>query len=365
MSINIFTTSSDAGQSTTDLNGQFVFSQVLIDCLLRLKYTPEDKKELISFCKNQYKDNDVELNNIREFKQEYSPDNVVWWYTRESFFYKTLNAALRTQNIHLIFLFRAYISDIHRQLRNHQARTSVRVYRSQMISNDELKTLKECRGKYISVNSFFSTSTDYEQALSFLDVPDGIDNLVPVVFDIDANPQMITTKSFADISEYSEFNNESEILFMLGSIFRLQSVKRNSDDQVWIVRMILCNENEYELKHVLEDMIQQLGNGETNLYTLGKLLWQMGKFYLAETYFNRLLDELPPNDPLLIDLYERLAILSSQTGNWNKSVKLHENAMALKKKKKNKYQVNNFVEHYLKGMLKCIGVEIRTYPQRP
>ncbi|CAF1147444.1 unnamed protein product [Rotaria magnacalcarata] len=41
LSINIFTT---GGSSTTGVNGQFVFSQVLIDCLLRLKPTKADKK---------------------------------------------------------------------------------------------------------------------------------------------------------------------------------------------------------------------------------------------------------------------------------------------------------------------------------
>ncbi|CAF5160798.1 unnamed protein product, partial [Rotaria sp. Silwood1] len=47
LSINIFTTSTDAGKSTMGINGQFVFSQVLIDCLLRLKSNQTDTKELI------------------------------------------------------------------------------------------------------------------------------------------------------------------------------------------------------------------------------------------------------------------------------------------------------------------------------
>ncbi|CAF3311750.1 unnamed protein product, partial [Rotaria sp. Silwood2] len=94
LSINIFITGTDAGTSTTGVNGQFVFSQVLIDCLLRLKYTSTDKKELIRFCQQKYEGNSTELSNLREFNQDYSPNQVLWWYTRESFFYKTLNAVL-------------------------------------------------------------------------------------------------------------------------------------------------------------------------------------------------------------------------------------------------------------------------------
>ena len=113
LSFNIFTTSASANKSTSRINGQFVFFQVLIDCLLRLKSTETDKNELISRCRDKYEDNNSELNNLDEFEQHYSPDKALWWYTRESFFYKTLNAALRTQNIHMIFLFRAFIVDIY------------------------------------------------------------------------------------------------------------------------------------------------------------------------------------------------------------------------------------------------------------
>jgi hypothetical protein len=72
LSINIFTTSGGAGKSTAGVNGQFVFSQVLIDCLLRLKTNPTDKNELITLCKNEYNGNNDERNNLREFEQDYS-----------------------------------------------------------------------------------------------------------------------------------------------------------------------------------------------------------------------------------------------------------------------------------------------------
>ncbi|CAF4947529.1 unnamed protein product [Rotaria sp. Silwood1] len=298
LSINIFTTSTGVGKSTMGINGQFVFSQVLIDCLLRLKSNQTDTKELIDRCKQQYEDNSVELSNLREFQKDYSPDKVLWWYTRESFFYKTLNAVLRTENIHMIFLFRGFISDIQRQLKYHQAKNPLRVYRGQRISSDELETLKQCRES--------------------------------VLFEIVADPKVTTTKPFADISADSEFPGESEILFMLGSIFRLDNIDYSNDNQVWIIRMTLCSEKEHDLKNVLMSMKQQLGTGETNLRTLGKVLWEMGKFDLAEQCFTRLLKELPPNDPLLSDLYEDLGKIASHSGDYDKSVQWHQKSLALK-----------------------------------
>ncbi|CAF2088695.1 unnamed protein product [Rotaria magnacalcarata] len=340
LSINIFTT---GGSSTTGVNGQFIFSQILIDCLLRLKTTKADKKELIDHCKQQYQGNTAELSNLREFREDYSPEKALWWYTRESFFYKTLNAALRNQNIHIIFLFRGFISDIHRQLEANQADDTLQVYRSQMISSDELETLRQSCDQFISINSFFSTSTDKKQALSFLISCDVGDNLEPVLFEIDANSTLVTSKPFADVSSFSEFTRESEVLFMLGSIFHLKSVRSSSDGQVWIVRMTLCSDDQHDLKQVLLDMKDHFLSHEINLRTLAKLLWEMGKPTLAEKYFIRLLEQLPLQDPLLGDLYHDLGRLASHVGNLDKSMKWHEKASALKIQNQSSITVCKFI----------------------
>ncbi|CAF1031891.1 unnamed protein product [Adineta steineri] len=327
--IYTFTTNVDAGNSTTGVNGQFVFSQVLIDCLLRLKSTEIDKNELINCCQNEYEGNSWQLNNLHEFEKDYTPDKVVWWYTRESFFYKTLNAALRTQNIHMIFLFRTFIYDIYRQLQKYQSKHPLQVYRSQLMSWDELDSLKNNIGQYISINSMFSTSKQRTTALFLLGDITTKSDLERVLFEIDADPKIATTKPFADISKHSYFPDESEVLFMIGSIFRLNNIKRNGD-QIWIIKMTLCNDNEHDLKQVLMYMKQQIENEEINLRTLGNVLWEMGKFDLAEKYFIRLLKQLPSDDPLHISLYEDLGKLASQRGAYDMSMKWRQKLLTFK-----------------------------------
>ncbi|CAF4339697.1 unnamed protein product, partial [Rotaria sordida] len=59
-------------------------------------------------------------------------------------------------------------------------------------------------------------------------------------------------------------------------------------------------------------MKKQLGSGETDLQTLGKLLWNLGKLDLAEKYFLRWLEQRPPNDALLGELYKNLGKVTSQ-----------------------------------------------------
>ncbi|CAF4097165.1 unnamed protein product [Adineta steineri] len=311
------------------LHFQFVFSQVLIDCLLRLKSTEIDKNELINCCQNEYEGNSWQLNNLHEFEKDYTPDKVVWWYTRESFFYKTLNAALRTQNIHMIFLFRTFIYDIYRQLQKYQSKHPLQVYRSQLMSWDELDSLKNNIGQYISINSMFSTSKQRTTALFLLGDITTKSDLERVLFEIDADPKIATTKPFADISKHSYFPDESEVLFMIGSIFRLNNIKRNGD-QIWIIKMTLCNDNEHDLKQVLMYMKQQIENEEINLRTLGNVLWEMGKFDLAEKYFIRLLKQLPSDDPLHISLYEDLGKLASQRGAYDMSMKWRQKLLTFK-----------------------------------
>ena len=267
------------------------------------------------------------MSNLQEFQKDYSSDQAVWWYTRDIFFFKTLNAVLRAENIHMMYLFHAYIADIQRQLKSHQLQGSVRVYRGQLMSKNELETLQNSRGEFISINSFFSTSTNDKQARLFLKAPGISENLERVLYEISADSNVTAAKPFADISSMSEFSSESEVLFMIGSIFRLNNIERSSNGQLWIIRMTLCSENDSGFKNVLIHMKQQLGSGETNLRTLGKVLRKMGRLELAEFYLNRLLNDLPAKHPLLGDLYGDLSEIAGLMKNYDKSVEYQEKAL--------------------------------------
>jgi hypothetical protein len=129
--INVFTVVDNIDQTTTGMNGHFVHSLLLIDVLLRMKPLETDKQELIALCKNEYQGNKTELDIIHEFQGKYSLKSSLWWYTRESFLYKMLNKVLRKQNIDILFLFRFFIRDIRRELKQNQCQYPIRVYRGQ------------------------------------------------------------------------------------------------------------------------------------------------------------------------------------------------------------------------------------------
>ncbi|CAF1319506.1 unnamed protein product [Rotaria magnacalcarata] len=212
-----------------------------------------------------------------------------------------------------------------------------------MISSDELETFKKSCDHFISINSFFSTSLNKTQARSFLKNSEVTEKSEPILFEIDANPALVINKQFADVSPYSEFPAESEVLFMIGSIFRLKTVKRSSDGQIWIVRMTLCSDDEHDLKQIIIDMKDHFLSREINLRTLAKLLWEMGKPDLAEKYFIRFLEQLPLQDPLLGDLYHDLGRLASHVGNLDKSIEWHKKASMVKIQNQSSITVCKFI----------------------
>ena len=291
---------------------------------MKLKSTDEDKKELINFYQNVYYGNTNELIFIEEFENKYSSDNVLWWYTRESFFYRTINLALRSNNIHMMFLLRSYIYDIQQQLQKHQFNGAITVYRSQIMSKNELDIFKRSNGQFISINSFFSASQDRLFASFMLGESNATVDWERILFEINADTKMSKTKPFADITDLSCFPNECEILFMTGSIFRVEEIFLD-ENQIWIVRMILCDDTKYDLKTVVEGMKKEIIKGEINLRTFANILWEMGEIKLAEKYFLRLHKQLSSNDPLLIQLYDDLAKLTSQ-------MKKHDESMQWRQK---------------------------------
>ena len=294
------------GRSTNELNGKFINFQVLIDCLLRLPLVEIDKNELMTLYEDEYKGNKSKLEHLNEFRETYSSDKVISWYTRETFFYRTVNTALRSDNIHMMFLLRLYIFDIQQQLEKYQCQNRLKVYRYQTMSKDEFAKFSQVEGRSISFNSFISTSTDRESTIRVLSDPNCPIDWERILFEIDADPKTKKVKSFADITQLSYFPVENEILFMMGTIFRVDKIF-SDENQIWIVQMTLCGDDDNHLKDVLKDTKKQIGKCQTSLLVLGKFLQGIGEFDLAERYLKRLLDQLPPDDLLLGDVYDEIA----------------------------------------------------------
>jgi tetratricopeptide (TPR) repeat protein len=270
--------------------------QLYIEVLIRMHHKLSDRKELLDLCKNTCKGNNYQLDILNEFEKTYKCENAIWWYTRESCLYRILNKALRFQDYDTLFAFRFFITDIAKQLKNEYEkyirktnnRECIHVYRGQFIGNNELELMKKNIGQYLSMNSFFSTSLNRSIALDFINsLPIIDDRQQKILFQIEIDPKL-QTKPFVNVTQMSFYKNEDEILIMLGAFFHIKKVFQDKINNMWIAYLSLADDNDYRLKDTFAHMKQKIGE-ETNLASLGKILFEMGEYDQVEKCYQHMM----------------------------------------------------------------------------
>ncbi|CAF1155415.1 unnamed protein product [Adineta steineri] len=294
--ISVISSNCDSMESR---NASFLWFQLFIEVLLRMHHKVSDRQEMISVCKRQYANDTKALKMIDEFEKNYSLDKVIWWYTRDTCFYRIINKALRMQDFDMLFIFRTFITDIAKQIqegyeyfiRTNLSRSTILVYRGQMISMAELQLMQKNINGFLSMNSFLSTSRDRSIALTFIHPPSsqGRNQMRPILFEIEIDPKL-RTKAFADIRKKSDYHGEYEILIMLGALFCIKSVSEDTKTEMWIVRATLANDDDFDLNELFAHMKSQIGD-DTDLDSLGKVLLRMEENEQARKCYKRMLKE--------------------------------------------------------------------------
>jgi tetratricopeptide (TPR) repeat protein len=285
-----------------------------------------DKDKLILRCKEKYHNIDNELKLIQEFNDCYSSDKALDWYMKDSFLYRILNRAVRLQNLDILFLFRFFLQDIRQEIKQNKCTTSIRVYRSQLMTKKEINLLKNSIGCLISINSFLSTSTYPELALVFLNqsLASFSNDLERVILEIYADPSNSSLKPFCFIKSNNIIRQTEEILFTLGSIFRLITIEQQSDG-MWIIQLILCTDNDQQLKDIFKIY-------QNNILSFGNFLIKMNQIDEAEKFFIRLLDELSDDKQIIADCYYALGCIETEKQNDNNSLDWHKKSLDIKLK---------------------------------
>ncbi|CAF1463704.1 unnamed protein product [Adineta ricciae] len=215
----------DETQSTTDNFSSWWAGY--IDLLCHLQYPDGYLKRLINTLKVYYRtknNNKKILDDLDEFETTYQSKNAIRWYTRPSFLFPILNKALRQRNTELLFLFGIVIQDIYKTLNNRfqenrilaedSQASNLKVYRSQLMSKEEIQRLKPYSDKYLTVNCFFSTSFNRSVVEMYSDP----NNSQQVLFEIDYDPRLLS-RPYASIIDLSHIPDDDEVLFMPGMEF--------------------------------------------------------------------------------------------------------------------------------------------------
>ncbi|CAF3971426.1 unnamed protein product [Rotaria sp. Silwood1] len=239
--------------STANINKPevtFMYSQLLKYLLIEMKHDAvHANQEMIEECQQQYLHNDKDIQIVHEFKEKYQREHAIWWYTRDCFLYRILNKALRMQDVDILYKFRFFIADLHLQLKETtNIKSMIIVYRGQGMNVNEFENLTKTCGGLLSINHFLSTSKNKKIALSFASQSINRSGIVAVLFEMKINPK--SRKSpFSDISKLSFYPKEDEVLFSMGTVFRIQSVEKDKKNVgIWNVSLVLTDDEDENLK---------------------------------------------------------------------------------------------------------------------
>ena len=314
-------------------SAMFMWFQLLIQILIHMKHNDNAKNEMIHLCRKQYQNNSAINKQIDEFCLQYNADKAIEWYSKNTFLYRLLNRALRTENFDMIYKFRFFITDLHFQLEKlyHQYTKSLpknitTVYRGQYMPINDIKALENNPDRFISVNTFFSTSISYNTAYGFS--LGGSDECPGVIFTIQIGDN-INSQCFAILNDSSIMVHEEEVLFTIGTVFRTVEVEQVTDT-LWAVELILQSKEDVELKELMNSFQEEIGETPT-LLNLGNILFYMGEYDKAEKYNNILLEQLSSdddNDGISL-VYTNIGDVYVSKGNYSIASDYYEKALSL------------------------------------
>ena len=264
----------DAIASPTNLDRlepSFMYTQLFKDALLEMKHDEKERKDLVTYCREQKAGLLAELKVVDEFERDYRPDQAIQWYTRECFTYRMLNHALRSFEADIIVDMGFFIHDLHRQIEQlhreqleHYHGEAFTVYRGQGLYMADFDKLTRTQGGLLSFNSFVSTTTDRDMAFFIAESSSLAVEKVGILFVMTIDPTRTSTP-FADIVQQSCFEDEAEILFSMHSVFRVDQVEGlDGNRRLFEVRLTLTADHDPQLK-----LLREYGRGGEGFDSLG------------------------------------------------------------------------------------------------
>ena len=200
-----------------------------------------------------YSDNEAALAEIEIFLQTYDSNRAVQWYTCDSFLFRLVNKVLRSSDVEMMFKMRYFLTDLYAQLDGLYKQTCTlycrsdkeNLYRGQLMSKSEFEHFKQLQGHIISINTFLSTTTSLQIALAFASASLNNNDFIPIVFCIQTNPYVQHKRPYANISNFSMYRDEEEVLFAMGSLFRIQCIEKlDRMNNIPVIYLQMIDQNE-------------------------------------------------------------------------------------------------------------------------
>ncbi|CAF1323321.1 unnamed protein product [Rotaria sordida] len=334
-------------------NVKFLWFQLLIDILIQIPHNDYAKDEMLDECRKHFgipdnNDNDEKIDenmidaeikkdrakaekDLINFEKNYKSSEALKFYTNDSFLYRLFNRAFRTENIDLLFIFRFFLADMYKHLQKLHSeqfpdKLPRTMFRGQVMTSSEFNSIKNNIGHLISVNTFFSTTTTRDVAEMYSGLGEDT-KMLSVLFEIEVDTtRSMIKRPFASINELSQFSDEDEVVFSVGSMFRIKYVEnQRSVNGYWYVQLELV-EDDNEMNELRNDLEQQYCD-KGNLRSLGLVLRAMGDYERAERYFRMLLEYIPEGHYNMGFIYSDLAMIALDKGDYQTAIQHDEKAL--------------------------------------
>lgn len=336
---NYFTDDSTAVVSPTieqqsmifEPDDQYLISDICMDYLSQIESTSTEKDAFIQQYQSTFAGDVERMANAQIFQESYLPERAVSWLIKDRFFQQILEVTFQNINTNTMAMCAFFIRDIQNQFEQNKCTSTLTVYRSQTMGEESFQQLKNAQGKIITYKSFFSTTTNREIALAHLSEANQYKR---VLFEIEANPDQPGVKPFMKLNISFDSLDETEVLFMVGALFRINEI-RNDETDLTIIKMSLCAHDKKD------EILKQLPNmnekkdliGFTCLqFELGRILNCPNILYHIDTILQRCLIGLSDDHLDRIRCYDQLASLALAIEDFDLCINRCEQSLEMKKK---------------------------------
>ena len=323
-------------QNLNQINQSFMYTQILKEILLTIKFNQKSIQEFIVYCREKFADNPKELDNVNRLEREYHRHSPIWWYTYDCFLYAMLNRALRMMEVDIIIKLGFFIRDLHEnivklhseQFLGHQKCHSFTVYRGQCLTKTDFNQLIKTVGGFLCFNNFLSTSKNRDISLKFARRSFANSYLTGVLFIITIDPSMSSTQ-FAAIKNVSYYQTEREILFSMHSIFYVATMKQIEyhNDRLWQVELTLTS-NDDPQRRELTERISKETSGWTGWHRLGQFLIMIGQYTKAEGLYRVLLEQADEKTERAY-CNHHLGVVKDNQGDYNMAINFYEESLKI------------------------------------
>ncbi|CAF2930213.1 unnamed protein product [Rotaria sp. Silwood2] len=370
------------------LDSLFMYTKLLKEALLQIEDDDQQSiKDLAQYC---WEDDDIDPDEIKFMIEEYGKHRPIWWYSKKTFLYSTLNYGLRQMDIDIIMKMGFFIRDLHNDIEklykeqqqsdnNKTQRAPFTFYGGQDVSLDLFDKMQNAKGGLMCFNNFLLISKDRKVSLDFAckNLKPNLKSIVGILFVMAIEPELCRKLKihYADISEVDACGkDEAEILFTTHTIFRIDHIEALPEaDRLYEIQITLIADQDNDFSkltvsmrdeahskaspgwslfgyillqidevrkaaHLYEILLDKAtGHKQLSEYNffLGWANWLIGKYSTALEYYEESLKirekNLTKNCPDIALCYNNIGLVYYSVGTYSKALSSYERALEIQK----------------------------------